>query len=1101
MNYAFPCFRRSRRGFYAGVFLTLFGVTLLAQTGKAIGSVVTAVQAIQTEAQLATAVIAAATDEQRRTLVTAHPQLINVPFRHALAMEILRWHIKGEHKRVVAVSAFARKLAEQRQDKGWIAMTWVDSVGSLDLLGRHNEARAATVKATNVKEFAQDHMALAHVEAVQAMVDYLSEKPPLRAPARQSLEHSLTLLAPEQRLEKGLALCVLGMFEVDNIENGIAQQALQNSLQIFTELGDRFWMALPLHYLGEHYHRRGDTPAAIRYMRQSLDISEELSIQFLLYITPNMLGHAYVQAGERAKALAMYEQSRVEREKLGDAKELSIAYSSLADFLKDEGNYEKALDYAERAVPLSRAAGYHSTTSNLYISLAVIYLRQGNRDLEMEMREKAIPEARLSGDNYDLAYAYYSLGCGYLYRGEYAKANQALQEALQIHESLSLRRLRLSLYANLAYLYLLKHDLTQALSYCERGLQLLEKVYYPSNHYALLAVTGDVCFARAEYQKALSYYQQAFDLAQKYHEGNDFLSGMQANLGKTLHALKQDDEALAHFAQGLTLAESWRSRILDPDARATYLTHIQHFFAQYVKVLMELHAQQPTAGYAAQALQINERSRARSLLDLLTEAKADLKQGADEALLERERDLHRQLNEKSAQLTLRAYKEQVANWENEIARLTIELKKVEAQIRVVSPHYAALARPQPLTVTEIQQEVLDADTLLLQYELGEEQSWLWAVTRTTLTSYALPPRAVIEAAATAVHKRLTAVPTKADAASDYWDKADALSQLILAPVAEQLGQKRLAIVADGILQYLPFGALPKPVVGRRLSVVGSTGNRNRQRITGHRQPLIAEHEIVSLPSASTLAVLRRELAGRKVAPKSVAVLADPVFTATDPRVQGQGMARNSVPTPSLQRALRGVREGLPRLHFSRDEAKAIAAVAPWGTNLMALDFQANRATATTGDLSQYRILHFATHGLLNSTHPELSGLVLSLVDQAGQPQDGFWRLHDIYNLKLNAELVVLSACQTGLGKDIKGEGLVGLTRGFMYAGTPRVVASLWQVDDVATAELMKRFYRGMLQQEQRPAAALRAAQLEMLGKKQWTHPFYWAAFTLQGEWK
>jgi CHAT domain-containing protein len=196
-----------------------------------------------------------------------------------------------------------------------------------------------------------------------------------------------------------------------------------------------------------------------------------------------------------------------------------------------------------------------------------------------------------------------------------------------------------------------------------------------------------------------------------------------------------------------------------------------------------------------------------------------------------------------------------------------------------------------------------------------------------------------------------------------------------------------------------------------------------------------------------------------------------------------------------------VREGLPRLHFSRDEAKAIAAVAPWGTNLMALDFQANRATATTGDLSQYRILHFATHGLLNSTHPELSGLVLSLVDQAGQPQDGFWRLHDIYNLKLNAELVVLSACQTGLGKDIKGEGLVGLTRGFMYAGTPRVVASLWQVDDVATAELMKRFYRGMLQQEQRPAAALRAAQLEMLGKKQWTHPFYWAAFTLQGEWK
>ncbi len=156
---------------------------------------------------------------------------------------------------------------------------------------------------------------------------------------------------------------------------------------------------------------------------------------------------------------------------------------------------------------------------------------------------------------------------------------------------------------------------------------------------------------------------------------------------------------------------------------------------------------------------------------------------------------------------------------------------------------------------------------------------------------------------------------------------------------------------------------------------------------------------------------------------------------------------------------------------------------------------------TKTDLSQYRMLHFATHGILNSEQPELSGLVLSLVDQQGKPQEGFWRLHEIYNLKLNADLVVLSACQTGLGKEVKGEGLIGLTRGFMYAGAPRVVASLWQVDDVATAELMKRFYRGMLQQRQRPAAALRAAQLEMQSKKQWQHPFYWAAFTLQGEWK
>jgi CHAT domain-containing protein len=153
------------------------------------------------------------------------------------------------------------------------------------------------------------------------------------------------------------------------------------------------------------------------------------------------------------------------------------------------------------------------------------------------------------------------------------------------------------------------------------------------------------------------------------------------------------------------------------------------------------------------------------------------------------------------------------------------------------------------------------------------------------------------------------------------------------------------------------------------------------------------------------------------------------------------------------------------------------------------------------DLSRFRYIHFATHGLLNSAQPELSGLVFSLVDETGQPQDGFLRLHEVFNLKLNAEVVVLSACQTALGKEVRGEGLIGLTRGFMYAGAPRVLASLWPVDDLATAELMKRFYRGLLKDNARPAAALRAAQLEIAKQKRWAAPFYWAGFVMQGEWR
>jgi CHAT domain-containing protein len=187
---------------------------------------------------------------------------------------------------------------------------------------------------------------------------------------------------------------------------------------------------------------------------------------------------------------------------------------------------------------------------------------------------------------------------------------------------------------------------------------------------------------------------------------------------------------------------------------------------------------------------------------------------------------------------------------------------------------------------------------------------------------------------------------------------------------------------------------------------------------------------------------------------------------------------------------------------TRREAKAILALAPAHRSRQAIDFDANREAAAGGDLSQYQIVHFATHGLINNRHPELSGLVLSLVDKQGRAQNGFLRLNEIYNLRLPAELVVLSACQTGLGKEVRGEGLIGLTRGFMYAGARRLMASLWQVDDAATSELMGRFYRGMLGDNRlSPASALRAAQIELWKQKGWQSPYYWAAFVLQGEWK
>jgi len=574
------------------------------------------------------------------------------------------------------------------------------------------------------------------------------------------------------------------------------------------------------------------------------------------------------------------------------------------------------------------------------------------------------------------------------------------------------------------------------------------------------------------------------------------------------------------------MIESLRTNIVDQTLRASYFASRHELFEVYIDVLMQMHKQNPDASFDAVALEVSERARSRSLLELLTESRADLRQGVDSSLLERERSLQQLFNAKAAaQFALLNRKHTPAQAEafaKEIASLSTEYDELKAQIRARNPRYAALTQPQPLSLAEIQRQVLDLDTLLLEYSLGDNASYLFVVSQTSITSYQLPKRAEIEAVTRRVRELLTAPqPQPGDteakyqarikeAGEGYWPQAAALSRMLLDPVASQLGKKRLAIVADGALQYIPFAALPAP----------SPGNSEGRNSGVEPQPLFVEHEIVSLPSASTLATLRRETAGRKPAEKSLAVLADPVFTDDDTRVNrnvGKTGAKEKTRSAdsdetdivSLQMTrsgretgVIGAEGGFGRLLSTRREAAAISALVPERERMQALDFEASRTTALRPELGEYRIVHFATHGLLNNIHPELSGIVLSLVDKEGNPQDGFLRLQDVYNLKLPAELVVLSACQTGLGKEIKGEGLIGLTRGFMYAGAPRIVASLWKVDDRATSELMKRFYQGMLGPERlRPTEALRQAQLSIWKEKQWRGPYYWAAFVLQGEWK
>jgi len=633
---------------------------------------------------------------------------------------------------------------------------------------------------------------------------------------------------------------------------------------------------------------------------------------------------------------------------------------------------------------------------------------------------------------------------------------------------------------------------------------------------------GNLYLTTGEANKALEFFNQALPVANQIGE-KYIQAGALYGIARAERNLGHLREARAQIEASVEVIEKVRRSTRSQTLRASYVASKEDSYNFYIDLLMQMNSASPGEGLDGQALQASERARARSLLDTLSQSGTDITQGADPALVERVNALEHQLSQKAFQQNLQASEEQKRALASQITALATDYERAQADLRAASPHIAEMVEPKPLSVAEIQQKVLDPGTLLLEYSLGKDRSFLWVVTDSSIHSFVLASGAEIDGLARRCYELLTErgkqvkfeTPEErqqriAAADLEYRDEAARLSAMLLGPAAALMGNKRLVIVGEGALEYVPFAALPDP------SSVEKNG--------GGRPPLIAGHEVLSLPSASVLGVLRKEVAGRKRAPGVVAVLADPVFDSQDPRAQApqeQETERTESPSKGLRaapgtassdrEAVRSSQEagGPPnageekpaRLRFTRAEAEAILGLAPRQSELAALDFDASVKTATSPAMSQYRILHFATHGVLDSQHPELSGIVLSLVDNKGKPTDGFLRLNQIYNMKLPVELVVLSGCKTGLGKEIKGEGLVGLTRGFMYAGAPRVVVSLWDVNDAGTAELMKLFYQAMLKENARPAQALRAAQVGMMKRPGFSSPYYWAPFILQGEWR
>jgi CHAT domain-containing protein/tetratricopeptide (TPR) repeat protein len=821
------------------------------------------------------------------------------------------------------------------------------------------------------------------------------------------------------------------------------------ALEIFRQRGDRLRAAIVLGNKGSVHRSLGEPLKAIDYHQQSLAMAVAAEDPGSQGDALNNLGLVHHQLGDLQRALEEYTQASALFHGMGDRRRESIALDNVGKLLAELGQPQKALETFEQALKLARDAGARSGEAAVLTGLGQACSALGRSREARDDFEKALALRRETGE-----------------RGE---------------EAVTLNRLGLHLRS--------AGQPRQSLDALNRALALQKDLGDRLGEAATLHSLGLTRAALGEAPAALESLARARDLARSIHDPAIEAAALQETARLEL-ARGHPEAAVSQLEPALQIVESLRGQVAGDRLRTSYFASWRDAYEILVEALMELHRRQPDAGYDARAFEVSERSRARGLLDLLRQGHVEIRAGADPQLLDQERTLRAALTGKlqreTSLLSGNAPAGQIEAAHREAEALLAEYELLDARLRGASSRYAGLTRPAEVRLAEVQ-KLLDPETALLEVDLAEPRSYLWLVTPSVLASFELPAQDVIQEAAKRAYAGLSA-PSPRDPAQRQADLAE-LSRLLLAPVADRLEGKRLAVVAGGALQYVPWAALPDP---------GSAAG----------EPLVETHEIVTLPSASILPELRRTAAQRQPASLELAVLADPVFSAGDPRLavaqrQDPGTRASTLAalSPDAERSARDVgATGFERLTWTRREAEGIAAEANGGRVVTALDFEASRETATGPEVARAPIIHFATHGFLDEEAPELSGLVLSLLDREGNPRDGFLRLRDVYNLDLNASLVVLSGCRTALGKEVRGEGLLGLTRGFLYAGASRVMASLWPVRDRATAELMRRFYHALLHDHLPPAAALRASQRSLRREPRWRDPYFWAPFVMQGDW-
>jgi CHAT domain-containing protein/Tfp pilus assembly protein PilF len=922
-----------------------------------------------------------------------------------------------------------------------------------------------------------------------------------------------------------------------------ASAKAQEALTLWGKVADGTGETEALNELGQIATDQEEHQKALTWYDQALRRAQESGYLEGEAWSRSNAGFSYQKLREYDKAIEAYQLAGDLWKRAGRLSEQAFVLRGLGTVRYAKGEYEEALRVFDLALPFTEAAKDFNEQASIQNSIGAAHSRQGKLSDALKAFEKALDLSRQVEGTSDQTIIENNLAALYIYRGQF-------QKAVEMYESLVVKTKpdeQGILFRNLGVAYQELGDLKEAEECYQRSLAAYQGVRDLAGQIDALTALGTVHLYLQEPQKALAKYEEASKLAAKetwiisYSIGLARLELKEPKLALeslekalTLEEDKDSDTALTWLAMGTAYCDSgdpqraakkfgeaielgteiqyptavalgllrrarlWRdeerllearedisralevvestwSGITGDDSRTSFMASKRAYYEVYISILMRLEKASPGSGYVKQALEISERARARGLLNLLAEGRVDVSQGLSADLRKKEDDL---LDEISlVQIALRATKSpaDLKRWGGKLDELDKRRKSLDLEIRLKHPRYAEVRYPVPRSLPDIQKD-LDDRTAILEYALGEEDSTLFVVTRNSVTAYEVPP-------ASQVAKQVRRLRTTLErenklARREYLDAAFQLYQELIAPARDVLaGKSSLLIAPDGALYYVPFEAF----------LTEAPGDKEFRDLPY----LVKQYSMAYIPSASVLAGLR-EPRGETVSGshKQFVALAPFVEPERAPDVSHQSSTRN----------MSGhVRVNLPSLPASRREVSGIADL----YSDSSLQFFGQNArediVKNNPDIASAERLHFATHAELDETYPELSALVLASGGEKGEAgEDGFLSVKEIFNLKLAADFVVLSACKTGLGKEVTGEGLIGLTRAFFYAGVPSLVVSLWNVTDGATPGLMLDFYRN-LGHRQSKSEALRKAKLETIQKGTYDHPSYWAAFILIGE--